>query len=474
MAKPPLNEIAKGNPRAASTRLALLNVARLAGQRKHDLRIGAKQPAYIDPDRKELNRFLIPHATPAAMRTLCEGRRAIRDTRRKMKRNAAVAAGGIITFGAEAAALFAALKPEQQDAAFIDLAHEIAERLNTTLHGLTVHLDESTIHAHYQLAAYDKDGVPLSRSTAPRVMSCLQDLTAEVMARHCPGIERGHRYGERIENGADFRDTLHRSVQELHRDLPRDLAAKRAEVEELAAAVADAQARVDEIEARVSKLREKAELSDREAKRLATYEKRLADRVAELEAAQAAAESAKSEADRLAGIARQEAQTAAQTRDEATAEAEAARATAARVVGALTVLAEEAAAGTISRNPETGRVQALNPEGLKSGYPELRPAVIATADAMTAKKRLEVEAAADRRKAAKELEEAEAARKAAEDAWEEVRGLRKRLRNALRAIKSWLTRPDLPTAAKCAGEALVKVIEEEPRMTDNINEALSP
>ena len=463
MAKPPLNEIAKGNPRAASTRLALLNVARLAGQRKHDKRIG-RQPGYVDPERKELNRVLIDPASPAAMRTLCESRRAIRETRRKMKRNAAVAAGGIITFGAEAAALFGALEPKQQDAAFTELAEEIAERLNTTLHGLIVHNDESTIHAHYQLAAYDKDGVPLSRSTAPRVMSGLQDLTAEVMARHCPGIERGHKYGERIKDGADFRDTLHRSVRELHNDLPRDLAAKRAEVDQLAEAVAEAQARVDEMEGRVIKLTEKAELSEKEAKRLSTYEKRLADRVAELEAAQTAAENARAEADRLAGIARQEAQTAEQARDEAKAEVEAAALTAARLAGSLTVLAEHAAAGTIFRNPETGRVQARDPDGLRAGYPEMRPVVEATADAVSAKKRLEEEAAADRRKAAKELAEAEVKRKEVNDAWEEVITLRKRLRNALRAIATWLKRPDLTATARNEGEALVKVIEEDPRL----------
>lgn len=467
MAKPPLPEDAKGNPRAASTRLELLNVSRVAGQRRHDMRIG-RQPDYVDPKRNDLNRVLLAPASPSEMRALCESRRSLRDTSRKMKRNASVGATGIISFGSEAAVLFGGLTPEQQDAAFMDLADSIAERLNTTLHGLVVHDDETTIHAHYLLAAYDRDGVPLSRSTAPSVMSSLQDLTAEVMARHCPGIERGRRYGDRIEAGADYRDTLHRSVRQLHDDLPRDLAAKKAEVEQLAAAVADAQARADEMEGRVKKLTDKADLSEKEVKRLATYEKRHADRLAELEAAQAAAEAAKAEADRLAGIARDEADAAAHDRAQATAEADAARASAARVVGALQVLAEEAAAGTISRNPDTGRVQALNPEGLKSGYPELKPAVIATADAITAKKRLEADAAADRRKAAKELEEAEAARKAAENAWQEVRGLRKRLRNALRAIKSWFERPDLPATARSAGEALVKVIEEDPCFVDEL------
>lgn len=94
MAKPPRNHKSpEGNPKAASTRLELNNARSLAGQRKHDLRIG-KQPDYIDESRKNLNRIIMEPDTPGVMRTICEGRRSLRDTRRKMKKDAAVAACG--------------------------------------------------------------------------------------------------------------------------------------------------------------------------------------------------------------------------------------------------------------------------------------------------------------------------------------------------------------------------------------------
>lgn len=62
-------------------------------------------------------------------------------------------------------------------------------------------------------------------------MSSLPDLTSEIMGRHCPGIERGRRYGERLAAGAKFRDILHRTVKRLQQDLPLELAEMEARVE---------------------------------------------------------------------------------------------------------------------------------------------------------------------------------------------------------------------------------------------------
>jgi myosin heavy subunit len=223
-----------------------------------------------------------------------------------MKSNSAVSTVGVITFGSEAAQMFEALSARDQDRAFKLLARVVARRLGTSLHGLTVHLDEATIHAHYQLAAYNRFGDPLSKSTSPKVLSELQDLTAKVMQRFCPDIERGHRYGDRIAAGADFADTIHKSVRELHRTLPADLAEKRQSLADLADDEAKAQARVDEMQGRVDKLEGKEELTTKEVKRLETYQRRLSDRLDDLRAAQATSEAAKAEADRLADLARAE------------------------------------------------------------------------------------------------------------------------------------------------------------------------
>lgn len=218
-----------GNPRAASIRLETRNASRLYGQRRHDLRSGP-QPLYVDDARSRLNRIIVPYPRVCEVRDLCLECRANRATVRAMSKSHAIAMTGIITFGRDAARMFELLTPAAQDAAFLDLAEATAERLNTTVSGLVVHRDETTIHAHFELIGYTHHGRPLSKATRPGIMSSLQDLTAEVMGHHCPGIERGRRYGECLAAGAEFRDIL-RSVKRLHQDLPHELAAMEARVE---------------------------------------------------------------------------------------------------------------------------------------------------------------------------------------------------------------------------------------------------
>lgn len=437
---------AAGNPRAASTRIGSCTAKKLAGQIRHDLRRGP-QPDYVDADRANLNRVIMEPLPPGEMRSICEERRALRDTQRAMKSNSAIATRGVITFGSEAARLFEQLPPQQQDAAFREVAEAVASRLATSLHGLLVHLDESTLHAHYQLAGYNLHGDPVSKSTSPKVLSELQDITAEIMARHCPGIERGTRYGDRIAAGADFVDTLHKSVRELHRTLPADLDAKRAALADLAQAETDAHARVDEMRGRVDTLTEKADLSAKEVKRLATYEKRLADRLIELKAAERASEAARLEADRLVDLARTDRQD-----EEAKAEKILEKVNA--VTDAVASLADEVSARTIKRTPE-GKITAAAPDRLKPAFPEIRPAVAAAADLVTGIEASRADLAADQKELAAGQRDLIEGQMQLMKAAEEVETLRQRLHKALRRVVSWLKRPELADDIKDEGAGLV-------------------
>ena len=445
---------AAGNPRAASTRIGSCSAKTLAGQIRHDLRRGP-QPDYVDAERRHLNRIIMEPLPPGQMRAICEDRRALRDTQRAMKSNAAIGTRGVITFGSEAAQLFEQLSPDQQDAAFQEVAEAVASRLATSLHGLVVHGDEATIHAHYQLAAYNVHGEPISKTTSPKVLSELQDITAEIMAKHCPGIERGTRYGDRIAAGADFADTLHKSVKELHRTLPADLAKKREALADLAQAETNAATRVDEMRGRVEKLTGKAELTDKEVKRLQTYEKRLSDRVKELEEAQAASEGARAEADRLADLARTD-------RQDEEAKAEKIREKTAAVVDAVSSLTEEVSAGTIRRTDD-GKITAAAPDRLKPAFPEIRPAVAAAADLVTgiATARAGIEADQKELKAGQiELEEGQRdlldGRMQLMTAAAEIHSLRQKLKQALSMVVGWLRRPELADDMRKEGQELLK------------------
>jgi len=401
----------KSNPRAAQVRIQSAKASSYAGQRKHDLRKGA-QPSYVDAAKAEDNETLIEPPTPGELRKINEARRSLRTTYRAMRSDAAVAFVGILTFGAEAQTVFEALKPKKQAEAFEDAARAVAERLNTTLAGLVIHRDESAIHGHFVLPSYDLDGNPLTGTVKRQTLKDLQDVVAEAFQKHAPTIERGRSVSERLEAGATRAETIHKTVRQLHADLPADLAAKEAEV-------AAAALRVEEMRARVEKLEAKAELTDKEAKRLETYQARLADRVAEQEAAQA-------EAERLAQVARDDAAQAELDRDQARAEEEQARILAAEaearrveaeedalrvstkaeaLLTATAALTAEMTAGTLRRTPE-GRIKVQNLEAIRGGLPDLAPTLRAATDAMEARRR--EEQAAEAAKAERVRAEAEA------------------------------------------------------------------
>ncbi|OSP55621.1 hypothetical protein BV911_07085 [Pseudoruegeria sp. SK021] len=263
------------------------------GQHRHDFRIGP-QPQYVDDRRSDLNRCLLE------LRPLTEiwdDNAALRQERgvtRAMKSNAVVTSG-IITFGHQAAELFGELTPDQQDAAFRELAQAIAVRLNTCLESLVVHLDETTLHTHFMIRSYTDDGHPVSNITGKRTKSELQDIAAEVMQRYHPGIQRDHRKTDRLAAGADFADTLHRSVKQLHRDLPEEIAEKEARLEALRREASELEESAANTRRHMEKLTRKSALNEKEEKRLQVYAARSSKK--EEEMAEVAARTAQSQQD---------------------------------------------------------------------------------------------------------------------------------------------------------------------------------
>lgn len=215
-----------GNPRAVSIRIEPRTMSKAKGTRRHDFRIG-KLPKYVKADRVHLNRELMPLRPLGQIRKENAELRVKASRQRAMKQNAPVIMAGIITFGTVAAELFGSLTVDQQDAAFRELAKAVASELETSLESLVVHLDETTIHAHFTLRAYTDAGLSMSEAAKRGTLSRLQDLAAEVMQSYDSGIERGYRKWDRIAAGAEYSDTIHRSVRELHYDLPLEIEARR-------------------------------------------------------------------------------------------------------------------------------------------------------------------------------------------------------------------------------------------------------
>ncbi|AQS47192.1 hypothetical protein BMG03_04785 [Thioclava nitratireducens] len=221
----------------------------------HDCRLG-RIPAYVDQTKLRDNRVLIRLRPLTQVRAENARLREQAGRQRKMKSNAAVVMMGVITFGVLAARDFMKLSPKRQNRAFRKLARSLAKKFATKVESLVVHLDETTIHAHFMLRAYDHSGHPLSDNIKRDATASIQDLTHRVLVRFCPKIERGHRKLDRLAAGANYVETLHRSVRALHQDLPREIEEREAELAALEVAKTELLASIDEGRKKLDRLSE--------------------------------------------------------------------------------------------------------------------------------------------------------------------------------------------------------------------------
>lgn len=374
----------KANPRAAMVRVEIRDAQGYANQRRHDLRIGA-QPIYVNPDPPKPNLAFIQPVTTAELKKLAGDRRAQRETVRAMKSNAGIAVVGIIGFGIEAQRMFEALGLDDQEKALRAAVARVAAALKTTVTGLVLHLDESAHHAHFSLCGYDVTGQPLSTWMDRRVLRELQTVLHEELRAFMPDLERGRSRKARADAGAAPHELVHRSVDELHIDLPFEIAEKRREL-----AALEEKIRTNEVRAEKARIKAEAE-GDRAAKALKnveTYERRAAEAretaeglealvrgleglLERLQAAKAAAEEGRDRAQEEARVAEERAVTAESRIREMD-----------QIIGDAAALAAEAAAAVITgdlRQGENGRWAtgrgAPSAERLRPLWAHLRPAM---------------------------------------------------------------------------------------------------
>ena len=274
--------VVTANPKAVSVNIQPSS----GGQTAHDLRIGP-QPEYVDQTRSHLNRVMIEPLRNNELRDEWQAVKKVVGKTGKIRSNQNLAYAGVVTFGIEAQTIFAALSDEEQEAALRELCEKIATRFNTRLTGLVIHLDESALHAHFQLRGIADDGTMLSQTVKRAALREVQTLAAEVMGKHAPGIERGKTIQTRLDEGEDYAATIRRSVKQLHADLPEEIAAKEGELAEVqakldknAALLTKAQA---DLEKAVAQNGAESAKAEKIRKRAATYEKRATDAQTQLD-----------------------------------------------------------------------------------------------------------------------------------------------------------------------------------------------
>ena len=301
--------IMAGNP-AVSTRIEHRDRSKAKGQRRHDKREGP-QPKYVNPDRSAENSVLMEPAKESALAKICEGRANYLNRTRARKSNAAIATTGIVTFSKEAQAIVDGLSRAEQDRLLLQSAEALAEEMGTTLHGVVVHRDETALHMHYRLAAVRTDGRPVSKVVDT---AALQDAVAQTWVHL--GIDRGTPKQVRQDLEEPASAWAHRSVKQLHEDLPGEIEeAKREAAERIAdamSAVAEANKKAAKAEERATKTAERLETAQTKLSnvqgecttletRVTNYQRRLDQQQEDLTAKQAELREAQEEVKRLEG-----------------------------------------------------------------------------------------------------------------------------------------------------------------------------
>lgn len=273
---------------AGSVRGVGRSAGQIGGDNDHELRQG-HIPDYVDATRSKLNSVIVRPSSGPELRERCNKLRGQRHTQRAMKSNACVAQSIMISFGHKIQDGFEALDIELQDELYLKLMQRIADEAKTEVSGLVAHRDETAPHAHGQFVGYNRDGVPLTKVMTRQFRKDMQDWMLEIFQPHIPAMERGVAKSIRLARGDDASKTLHRAVNELHKDIPREIEAKKAVRDELVA-------EVERFRRLAAKARTKAANDDLKAekalKRAATYDRRA-------EAKMAAFKEVKSELTRL-------------------------------------------------------------------------------------------------------------------------------------------------------------------------------
>lgn len=220
---------------------------------RHDFRIG-RQPSYIDSNKTEYNKtvFRDQSNSESLAENLSIEASIIEKTsqvkcNRKWQKNSPHFYDGIITFDKNFHFKQNKIDREQLDRSACDFLKKWCEKTKVKLMYLVRHEDETTTHYHFKTTAQN---IETGKSVARTVNDATYKTETQDMAGlsfEPLGIKRGIKIIERLKKAAQERnkddtsdnftdydsDTIkranvvHRSVRELHEDLPKELSKKR-------------------------------------------------------------------------------------------------------------------------------------------------------------------------------------------------------------------------------------------------------
>lgn len=254
-----------------SIRVEHKSASKTKGQRSHDHRTG-NIPKYVDRSMIHENSTIIKTVYhEARLQEIAETRRG--QKQRSMKKDAAISTAGIITFGNEAQGLINDLPRETQDQLYLTITKRLSEKLlgSIQINSLVAHRDESAPHAHFVFPSFRSDGIPLSKFITPTIAAELQDIAGDVCLEFGLPIFRGEKKHAKIDRlrseGKSERQisraVIHRSVKQLHHDLPQEIKEKEEELAKIQEMEQNARTQLLEKIAELEKFKQKIEDNER-------------------------------------------------------------------------------------------------------------------------------------------------------------------------------------------------------------------
>jgi hypothetical protein len=197
-----------------SVRVQGVKGVKAGGQVSHDSRKG-QVPGYVDKERSSQNQLLIGSFDSLKVKGQEQVQRYRELSHKEMRKDANLFIAGVITFDREAKMQVDSSPPDAQAKRFVE---SFCKKYKTEPVYLVRHSDESTVHYHFMTENIDKEGKAVTNKLDRGALKSLQDDAGQVFS--AVGLTRGTPKVDRIKNGEPTSAYIHRSVKELHEDLP--------------------------------------------------------------------------------------------------------------------------------------------------------------------------------------------------------------------------------------------------------------
>jgi len=271
---------------AVSIRIAWEKSTSSSGAISHAFRI--KTPDYVDAERTHENVIVVGSETPlqsSSIRADIETY-SLEHAGRKWQSNSATVLDGIITYGKDANIENKILLDKAAKQTLQNIIKESGMRSDSLLY-LVRHEDEARTHYHFSCLPQLESGVSARRTFNRTFMSKIQDIAATTHSEVGLDIVRGKPKSQRIKDGEPSSATIHRSVRELHSDLPKEIDSLKNEIKEFEKKTSKVLSYYEKTKSKLEALQSDSTIEETKLKRLqkraAKYEARIANYNSEID-----------------------------------------------------------------------------------------------------------------------------------------------------------------------------------------------